>query len=379
MYNKDAFFLLILVVLGCSPDNHDFGLNRLSVDLSQEKTEVHFTQLIAPDIDIIPLDNYDGSETPVFFNDIDKFRYYKNEFYFLDLIYGRRVFVFDKNGKFQRTIGYIGEGPGGLKQAMDFDILNDQVKVLDYGRFLNFEPNGDYLSMDKIDDFVGEKFIKYNEGYAFIGAGRDADNLVLTTNEFQKEDSFFPYHTRALNVSLINPMYYSPEGEVIYRRQLNDTLFKISDFKRPVPYLYIDFQQKKSNINELLNSPNLGDAITNAASQYCNIFDFHETKDYKYLAFFVGGEAWVYIYSNKSNKSVIYRRSNLIDEVTFDPRAFLVGVIENKFVFKANPQNVLAGIESYQGSSPHFEKLKGLGEDLEKEGNPVLFLVEFDF
>ena len=174
-------------------------------------------------------------------------------------------------------------------------------------------------------------------------------------------------------------MYYSPEGEAIYRRELIDTLFKISDFKRPVPYLYVDFQQKKSNINELLNSPNPGEAIANAASQYCNIFDFHETKDYKYLAFFVEGEAWVYIYSNKSNKSVIYKRSNLIDEITFDPRAFLAGVIENKFVFKANPQNVLAGIESYQGSSPHFEKLKESSEDLDKEGNPVLFLVEFDF
>ena len=192
MYNKDAFFLLILVVLGCSPDNHDFGLNRLSVDLSQEKTEVQFSQLVKSDVDIIPLDNYDGSETPIFFNDIDKFRYHKNEFYILDLIYGRRVFVFDKNGKFQRFIGHHGEGPGGFKQAMDFDIINDQVKVLDYGRFLNFEPNGNYLSMDKIDDFVGEKFIKYNEGYAFVGAGIDADNLVLANNELQKDSSFFP-------------------------------------------------------------------------------------------------------------------------------------------------------------------------------------------
>lgn len=63
----------------------------------------------------------------------------------------------------------------------------------------------------------------------------------------------------------------------------------------------------------------------------------------------------------------------------FDPKAFPVGVIGNKFVFKANPQNVLAGIESYRGTSNHFEKLKKLGANMEKEGNPVLFLVEFNF
>ncbi|WP_339751223.1 6-bladed beta-propeller [Algoriphagus aquimarinus] len=379
MHNKNALFFLILVVLGCSSDTQDSGLSSLSVDLTQEKTEVNFSQLIKTDVDIIPFDNYDGSENPIFFRDIHKFRYYKDEFYILDFIYGRKVFVFDKNGKFQRTIGHSGDGPGGLKQAMDFDILNDQVKVLDYGRFLNFDTSGNYLSMDKISDFVGEKFIKYNKGYAFIGAGMDADNLVLVTNELQQEISFFPYHTRALNVSLINPLHYSSEGEAIYRRQLNDTLFKITDFQRPAPYLYIDFQQKKSNINELLNSSEPEQAISKARSQYCNIFDFHETKDYKYLAFFVGGEAWAYIYSNKSKKSVIYKRSNLIDEITFDPRAVPVGVIGNKFVFKANPQNVLAGIESYQGTSPHFQKLKNLSGNLDKEGNPVLFLVEFDF
>lgn len=245
MYNKIPFFFLVLVVLGCSSGTQESSLNRLSVDLSQEKKEVNFSQLIKADVDIIPFDNYDGSETPIYFRDIYKFRYYNDEFYILDFIYGKKVFVFDKNGKFQRSIGHNGDGPGGLKQIMDFDIINDQVKILDYGKFLIFEPNGNYLSMDKIDDFVGEKFIKYNEGYAFIGAGMDADNLVLATNELQKESSFFPYHTRALNVMQINPMYYSPGGEVIYRRQLNDTLFKISDFKKPVPYLYIDFQQKK--------------------------------------------------------------------------------------------------------------------------------------
>ncbi len=378
MCNKSILFFLFLVVFGCQSKENS-NLEKLSVDLTQEKSEIHFSQLISSDIDIIPFDNYDKLNNPIFFNDIHKFRYYNDEIYILDFIYGSSIFVFDKNGKFRRSIGYRGDGPGGFKQAMDFDIINNEVKVLDYGRILNFDPNGDYLSMDKINDFVANKFIKYNKGYAFITGGGDANNLILTNNEFQEENSLFPYHTRALNVMLINPMYYSPEGEAIYRRQLNDTLFKITDFQRPVPYLYIDFQQKKSNINELLSNPNPGEAITNAATQYCNIFDFHETKDYKYLAFFVEGEAWACIYSNKSNKSVLYKRSNLIDEITFDPRAFPVGVIGDKFVFKANPHNVLSGIESYQGTSQYFQRIKGLRDDLDKEGNPVLFLVEFDF
>lgn len=379
MYYNNTFIFLFLIIVGCQSNIQDSKLNKLSVDLTEEKLAIHFAQFINSDVDIIPIDNYDESKNPIFFKEIDKFRYFKDEIYVLDFIYGKKVLVFNKKGEFQRSIGHVGDGPGGFKQAMDFDIINDEVRVLDVGRILNFDSNGSYLSMDKINDFVANRFIKFNKGYAFITGGRNDNNLILTNNDFKSQNSFFPYHTRALNVMLINPMSYSNEGDVIYRRQLNDTLFKINDFRRPDPYLYIDFKQKKSNINELLNSSNPESAISNAASQYCNIFDFYETKDYKYLAFFVDGEAWAYIYSNKSNKSILYKRSNLIDEITFDPRAFPVGVIGDKFVFQANPQNVLAGIESYQGTSSHFQKLKELEGNLEKEGNPVLFLVEFDF
>lgn len=379
MYYNNTFIFLFLIIVGCQSNIQDSKLNKLSVDLTEEKLAIHFAQFINSDVDIIPLDNYDESKNPIFFKEIHKFRYFKDEIYVLDFIYGKKVLVFNKKGEFQRSIGHVGDGPGGFKQAMDFDIINDEVRVLDVGRILNFDSNGSYLSMDKINDFVANRFIKFNKGYAFITGGRNDNNLILTNNDFKSQNSFFPYHTRALNVMLINPMSYSKEGDVIYRRQLNDTLFKINDFRRPDPYLYIDFKQKKSNINELLNSSNPESAISNAASQYCNIFDFYETQDYKYLAFFVDGEAWAYIYSNKSNKSILYKRSNLIDEITFDPRAFPVGVIGDKFVFQANPQNVLTGIESYQGTSSHFQKLKELEGNLEKEGNPVLFLVEFDF
>ncbi|WBL43335.1 hypothetical protein PBT90_01255 [Algoriphagus halophytocola] len=78
-------------------------------------------------------------------------------------------------------------------------------------------------------------------------------------------------------------------------------------------------------------------------------------------------------------KSILFRQSNLVDEITFDPKAFPVGVIGDKFVFKATPDRILAGIESYKGNSPQFDRLRNLGNKLEKEGNPVLFLVEFDF
>lgn len=379
MYFKKPLYLLLFFVIGCQVNTKESKLESIEIDLNQELHEVNFSDLINNNIEIIPFDNYDETNEPIFFSNISKLCYYKEEFYILDFIYSQKILVFNQEGEFQRSIGYRGDGPGGFKQAMDFDVINNQLKVLDYGRMLNFNLKGEFLSSEKTKDLVAIKFKKFDSGYAFITGGGDTHNLALTNNEYKKESSFFPYHTRALNVMSVNPIYQSYNGDIVYRRQLNDTLFKINDFQRPVPYLYIDFKQNKSNINELLNSSNPEEAISNAATQFCNIFDYYETKEYKYLAFSVNGEAWVYLYSNRSNKSILYKRSNLINEIMFDPKSSPVGVIGDKFVFKANPQNVLAGLNSYKGNSKQSQKLKNISDKIDKEGNPILFMVEFDF
>ena len=190
MKNLYIFSFLFCITLGCQSNKQGSNFKSLSIDLTQEKSEINLADLISSDIDIIPLENYDETGKPVFFRDIHKFRYYKNEFYILDFIYSQSILVFNNNGEFQRAIGYRGEGPGGFLQAMDFDIINDTVKVLDVGRILNFEPNGNYISLNKMEGFMANKFIKFEKGYAFIGGGRDTDNLILANNEFNKKVRF---------------------------------------------------------------------------------------------------------------------------------------------------------------------------------------------
>jgi hypothetical protein len=382
MFKYNYFYLLFIFLLftfACNTRNNTVELDSLAIDINEELASINFAEFIDSNVEIISFDNFDIDGNPVFFRTINRLAYHEDQYYILDYISGKNIMVFDSAGKYIRSIGFRGDGPGGYRQPMDFFINAEKIEVLDVGRLLTYNLDGQFTNSRKLESFISEGFVKVDSGYAFIGAGRDTDNLILTNDQLQVNSSFFPYSTRALNLLLINPLYENFDGDIIYRRYMNDTLFQIDGFQRPKPYLYVDFKQNKSNINYLSNADELEKSVLEAENNNSNIFFFSETEDYRYLVFSLKGERWNFIYSRRTDKSKVFRQSKLIDEITFDPGAMPVGVIGDKFVFKANPQNVLAGIESYQGNSPHFQKLKDLSANLDKEGNPVLFLAEFDF
>lgn len=371
--------LFLLLLIGCSSGDSPIEAETLTVDQRDELPSVHFSNLISEDLEIVPLENFDREGNPIYFRSINRLAYFNREFFILDYLSNQNILVFEIDGKYNRSIGFRGDGPGGYKQPMDFHLSEEEIEVLDFGKVLSYDLEGNYIDSRKTSIFMAHGFEKLVNGYAFIGAGRDTDNLILTNDQLEFENSFFPYHTRALNLMMINPLYKNFQGKTIYRRHLNDTIFHVVNFEKPKPYIYIDFKQKKSNINELLASENIEQAVLLAEKKHCIIMSFYETENYKFLIFSLEGERWNYIHSESTKESKLFRQSNLIDEVTFDPNAMPIGVIGNKFVFKARPDRVLAGIESYQFPTPHFQKLEALESYMDPEGNPVLFLVEFDF
>lgn len=371
-----AFYFFLIA---CSSKDQKINIPSIKIDLVDELSIISFSDLVNENVEIVSFQNFDSYGNPIYFNNINRLAFSGGEYYLLDYVYGQNLMVFDRDGNFNQSIGFRGDGPGGYLQPMDFKIQNKEIQILDIGKILSYDLEGNYIRQIKIPSFIANGFGKFSDGYAFIGAGIGTDNLILTNDQLDVQNSFFPYHTRAFNTLLVNPIFENFEGKTIYRRFLNDTLFQIDDFERPRPYLYFDFKQNKSNYIELLDSENLEQVVQASRSNYCNIYSYYETQDYKFLVFSLQGERWNFIYSNLSRKSKLFRQSNLKDNVTFDPNMMPVGVVENKFVLKANPGSVLSGIEVFQGSNKSYQKLKQLNERIDPEGNLILFLVEFNF
>lgn len=141
-----AFILSTLCLLaGCSQKKADLECLTLSVDLSQStlRNEDVFSYA-----EVIPLETTDNSLL-VYPWEIMEF---ENKLYIYD-IHTQKVFLYDGSGKFIRTIGGKGQGPGEYawiaaialnKNQREFQILEP------WGSFQNYTLEGDFLNKKTI-------------------------------------------------------------------------------------------------------------------------------------------------------------------------------------------------------------------------------------
>mgnify|MGYP005748373311 CR=1 FL=1 len=375
-------FLILIVFYGCSSSNskNEPSLNTLTIPFNEAVEKINFSELIDTSVVVIPLES--DLSKGAFLNTINQLEIKGEEIYALDYLFNPTVQVFDRSGKFLRKIGKQGQAPGEYLQPMGFLFSKDTLEVLDAGKILKFDLNGNFLTSSRYEGFTASSFRKTDEGYAFITSGADEDNLVLTDNKLSKVSSHFPYKTRALNPILLNPIYSNPKGNIIYRRNLIDTLFELSDTKIPKPYLAFDYGEKKVNLNQLLASDNPERTIQDEIGKYAKTLYFFEGNNYYYLAFVLESEIWIMIKSNISGKSVLFKNSNMNNDVMVDQYSFLVGVSGDTFYFISKPERIIPSFLPTTVPSAfesHKKKLEELVKKLDREGNPVLFGVKFNF
>jgi hypothetical protein len=88
--------------------------------------------------------------------------------------------IFTREGKLIRTMGRKGEGPGELRGATDFWVINDKIYILDSHKIEIFsQKNGKYLSSKRLRTSSSMKFcIDGNNYYVCSLAYRKGDKLI---------------------------------------------------------------------------------------------------------------------------------------------------------------------------------------------------------
>jgi len=104
-----------------------------------------------------------------------------------------KVFEFDSRGRFIRTIGREGKGPGEIQRATGLRIMDDQkISLYDAGnrKFLFFNKDGSL-----------EKEIKDASGINLFGGAKSLDNgnFLFEEMEFDSEKKEISYHLALLN------------------------------------------------------------------------------------------------------------------------------------------------------------------------------------
>ena len=136
LYMPTKILLLLLIICfleGCSSERRKYISDReiKEIIINPEKTEdyLDISEVLSDSIDIIPLEVTENC----LISDIKKLEFYKNRIFISDRI-NAKIFVFDSEGIFLRSIGKQGRGPGEYSYMGDFSFKGDSVIIQDLSR-----------------------------------------------------------------------------------------------------------------------------------------------------------------------------------------------------------------------------------------------------
>lgn len=162
------------------------------------------------------------------------------------------LFVFNADGKFIRSIGTIGRGPGEIEESYNFSFNPTDSTVLFFGGSRNsilvYSFNGKYLRDINIDQrILSLKYLKKDLFYAALYLLPEADTLgynhIIFNHMGEIVDKYYlKGYTQPNFGSTDYPAYVRPSpiateinDEIYIYSTFNDTIFKISKDKKIIP------------------------------------------------------------------------------------------------------------------------------------------------
>jgi hypothetical protein len=394
------FFCLTLLFASCSRNKTGIQYQKtgsFETIVVNPKTGIEFNLCeIIEYSRIIPLETTEDC----LIGNINKLKSFEGNFYILDYVHSKSIFVFDAAGKFKFKISNTGKGPGEYITPRDFtiDTTRRELIILDQmqRKLLTYNLEGDFIEERSIPFNVGGSFDVIDSEYFLFdidGAynekkyGEDLQKKLLITNS--KNEFLFTHLLSAeWQRETIKQEYkiFSGIQEIIYTPTLVDTIFSIKE-NIVRPKYFIDFGSHRVNQEEYADLPTnriLG-AMYMSDNAY-NLDNYSESKDYVFFSFiYKHFQQLNYVYFSKKEKSVRY-----FNELSADclpslgikfPRATLSG---NEFVFIVEPHVVLSKLKELEISNPDnyntlVNELDSTYKYLKEYDNPVIVIHSIKF
>lgn len=379
-----SFFFLLL--FSCNQKVKEIQIvENEAITIDPDKHEVYndLSNILQDSIKIIQLETTDECLIATV-NRVE----FKNDKIFISDYINQKIFIFNSEGKYLKSIGKSGNGPGEIRNLGDFTFVGDSLFIQDgYARkYLIYNTNGDYLgnlpykthhhdivSFDNILYFVSNYF------YSDLGFY----NLFRYDLDTKKTNSYIPFDEKIQkNGSAwgINRQISKYKDSALLLYPLNDTIFEVS--KNNVnPRYTIRFS--KHNIPENIKDKD-GSIIFSLAHRDGYIKGLHHlqnSKDYL-LGIYTEGNSYRYITIDKKTlkykigKNLIIKNYGNLSLLTFYTTSNdeLISILDADLFHSLWKNNYSKNI--FENKKVE-EKLKNTVESLSEDNNPVLFIFKF--
>jgi hypothetical protein len=279
----------------------------------------------------IPLESTEESLV----GEVDKVIVYDSLIYVLDCKNAKKLFVFNMEGKFIRTIGKVGKGNGEYLVLNDFDIAEDRIYISSQqnNKMLVFNLNGQHIKDIKFSGYIGMNF-KALKDKGFVVKNADGSNKSAIFYNIMGKKSKIVTNPEIDFMRYSNPYAFTEFNNDLYMYfAMNDTIYKIAD-DYLLPKYAVDLGIKSIPFNKIYNKKLLDNY--RASKEYLSIMTFLTFPKYHFIKVY-NSDLTHSILINKINGNIFC--ANIFNYKGF-PIIHPVGKTDNGPIFLWGPPSI---------------------------------------
>lgn len=261
---RKIFIFTCLLLLGCKQvskepalleliEDHSFE-RKITIDNIDENIVLKYSDIYS-DVSFVRLETQDNC----LIGRIDKIITTDDKFIILDVAIAKKIFVFDKSGKFLNIIGTNGAGPEEYDFPSDiaYDEYNDELLVWCHNRktIMKFKLDGTFVENIKIDYWaasiyaVGKNsYLLYLNNYAQKDGEINDHNILVIDNNGKIISKLFPYNKARIALSPPSKNdFFSFQNELLFSPYYANKTFKLNIDSAKISIKYC-FDFGKNNI-----------------------------------------------------------------------------------------------------------------------------------
>lgn len=302
--NKLICFFIGACIIGCTTNQDDYKIPVLDIRLAiQQNKSIAFKEEVES-VEYIPLETNDSCLISNLLN-----LQVSDHYLFMYNGKTKQVLQFDRAGKFIRSIGRLGSGPGeyGLVTELAIDTELRELSVFQYGDSrLIYSFDGVFLRKDSVTPSHASGMYQLTGGYMALkglimnpiqnapwgGALMGQDGVMKAVK------SLYPANSKE-DVCYMKEICFSPSDDrVLLFTNCNDTVFCISS-SGIVPSFVLQRQNEADYYTNIADITRLGDPMVEN-NQTIGVYDMFETQSSFFARLYKGDDIYLMHYDKKT-------------------------------------------------------------------------------
>lgn len=372
----------VIAIYCCNfPNSQGRPCETITLDCSDNSWSIDVSSLFEANLEIIPIETTDSCLVRA----DDKKLITDKYLYIADRI-SKKIFMFDWNGNYLRTIGKIGRGPGEYVDLGGLCIIQDSLYVHDriQSKLITYFNQGKQFRETIINPpiYSSELTAVRNKLYFITNYSNDYNLISMDTkNHFMQY--FLPYDSKIERKGSwwgLNRYSSVYRDSLIFTFSHNDTIYGLRN-DIPVPLYYLDFSNNKLPEKFLENKGTTILRKSQTDGYIVGVDEIYNTKSFIMGGFGIGTQYFQFMFS-KSNKNVVLSQSLVLNSLgrlslnnymptDDDELVFFYDVLLLKQVWE-----LILSKNDFQ--NPEIkEKLKQVIQNAKDDDNPIMFKIKF--